>query len=75
MSGCVVPPSPLGNNWKTWGERLNAFLLRNKDTLTTLPSGAEHQSATVDGILMWDAVNLCPIVSKDGVWVKIKLDP
>jgi hypothetical protein len=31
--------------------------------------------ASEDGIFMWDAVQDCPVVSKNGAWIKIKLDP
>jgi hypothetical protein len=67
-----VPPPPLGPNWYSWGEKLNSFLVRTRDVLRFKNS---NDSAAQDGILMWDAVNQCPIVSKNGAWVKIKLDP
>ena len=67
-----VPPPPLGPNWNSWGEKLNSFLVRTRDVLRFKSS---NDSAAQDGILMWDAVNQCPIVSKNGAWVKIKLDP
>ena len=59
------PPSPLGTDWKVWGERLVAHLTTNKDKLR----------AAEDGVLMWDRVQGTLVVSKNGVWVKVKLDP
>ena len=67
-----TPPPPLGADWKNWGERMNSFLMRTRDKLRYKDS---TQSASEDGILMWDAVNECPVVSKNGQWIKIKLDP
>ena len=31
--------------------------------------------ATQDGIIMWDEAQDCPVVSKNGAWIRIKLDP
>lgn len=67
-----VPPSPLGSNWKQWGESLNKFLVRTRDQLR-YKTGDE--SAAEDGILMWDRSLGTLVVSKNGVWVKVKLDP
>ena len=67
-----TPPPPLGTNWKAWGERLVSYLGREKDRLRHLTSG---DSASEDGIMMWDRTNQCPVVSKNGAWVKVKLDP
>jgi hypothetical protein len=66
------PPPPLGDNWKGWAESMNAFLIRSMDKLRFKTS---TDSAAEDGVLMWDAVQDCPVVSKNGAWIKIKLDP
>jgi len=67
-----APPPPLGENWKAWGERLVSFLARDKDKLRYLTDG---ESAAEDGVLMWDRTNQTIVVSKNGAWVKVKLDP
>lgn len=67
-----VPPPPLGPSWNAWGEKLNSFLVRTRDVLR-FKNG--NDSAAENGILMWDEVAQCPVVSKNGTWVKIKLDP
>jgi len=67
-----LPPPPTGNSWQGWGERLNAFMVRTRDKLR-YKTGDE--SAAEDGVLMWDAAQDCPVVSKNGAWIKIKLDP
>ena len=63
-----LPPPPHGNNWSDWGERLNAWLYQTKDRLRQLTSG---ESASDDGILMWDREIEHPVVSLDGEWVPL----
>jgi len=64
------PPPPLGPDWKNWAERLNAFLASTRDKLRSLTSG---ESASDDGILMWDRSDKNPVVSIDGVWTPLGL--
>jgi len=66
----MQPPPPLGTDWKNWGERLNAFLSSTRDKLRSLTSG---ESASDDGILMWDRGDKNPVVSIDGVWTPLGL--
>lgn len=68
----INPPAPSGTEWKAWGERLVSYLSTNKDKLRYITSG---ESAAEDGILMWDRTQGTLVVSKNGVWVKVKLDP
>lgn len=68
----MMPPAPLGPNWKPWGERLVAYLATNKEKLRHITAG---ESASEDGVLMWDRSLGTVVVSKGGVWVKVKLDP
>jgi len=67
-----TPPPPLGENWKSWGERLNKFITTNRDKLRHKTGG---ESATEDGVMMWDDTQGTIVVSKNNVWVKLKLDP
>jgi len=72
MSSGQLPPPPLGNKWNVWGERINKFIVNTRNKLEFKDSDSV---ASEDGILMWDAVQDCPVVSKNGAWVKLKLDP
>lgn len=62
-----LPPPPLGERWKTWGESLNKWLAATRDTLRNLTSG---DSAYQDGIFMWDRSGY-PVVSYNGAWQPI----
>ena len=64
------PPPPHGNTWSDWGERLNAYLVRTKDRLRQLTTG---ETASEDGIMMWDRSGEYPVVSKNGEWRQIVL--
>jgi hypothetical protein len=67
-----MPPPPLGENWKNWGERLNSFITGTRGKLEYITT---DDSAAEDGILMWDRSLGTLVVSKNGAWVKVKLDP
>lgn len=68
MSSPDIPPSPVGGQWHTWGERLNAFLMRTRGNLRSLTSG---DSAAEDAVLMWDREIEHPVVSLDGEWIPL----
>lgn len=68
MSSPDIPPSPIGGQWHTWGERLNAFLMRTRGVLRSLTSG---DSAAEDGIMMWDRSKLHPVISVGGEFLPI----
>lgn len=59
----VIIPPPVGPEWQNWARQLSAFLSRQLSQLTFKSSGA---SAAEDGVIMWDAVNGYPVVSKNG---------
>lgn len=59
----LTPPPPHGTLWSDWAERLNSYLVRTKDRLRQLTTG---ESASDDGILMWDREESQVVVSKDG---------
>ena len=67
-----LPPPPLGNQWNTWGERINKFLVTTRNKLEFRDADSK---ATQDGILMWDEAQNAVVVSKNGAWVKLKYDP
>ena len=66
----ISPPPPLGDTWTTWGERLNTYLQRFMNRLQFLSDG---DSASDDGIMMWDRSGEYPVVSKNGEWRQIVL--
>ena len=66
----ITPPPPLGDTWTTWGERLNTYLQRFMNRLQFLSDG---DSASDDGIMMWDRSGEYPVVSKNGEWRQIIL--
>jgi len=68
----ATPPPPLGNNWKSWGERINSFLTSTRNKLEFKDADSK---ATENGILMWDEAEGTIVVSKNNAWVKIELDP
>jgi len=68
----ATPPPPLGDNWKPWAERLTTFMTTTRNKLQFYNAS---NKATQDGIIMWDEAQDCPVVSKNGSWIRIKLDP
>jgi hypothetical protein len=60
-----IPPPPFGDGWKSWGERLNAFLVRTRAKLQAL---SPDDSAAQDGVLLWDRDTEQVVVSHDGEW-------
>ena len=71
MSG-QLPPPPLGNKWNIWGERINKFIVNTRNKLEFKDSDSV---ASENGILMWDEAEGTVVVSKNGAWVKLELDP
>ena len=61
----AVTPPPVGPDWRVWARQLSAQLARNVSRLIYRSSG---DSATDDGIIMWDSANGYPVVSYNGVW-------
>ena len=60
-----IPPPPHGDRWSSWGERLNSWLVSTKDKLTFK---SPNNSASIDGVLLWDSSSKEPVVSIDGAW-------
>jgi hypothetical protein len=61
-------PPPLGGNWREWAERLNNFLARTKNKLNFLLSG---DSASEDGIMLWDPEKAHMVLSVSGAFQPI----
>ena len=66
-----MPPKPTGGDWTQWARRLTPYLLQLRDRLH-FKRGDEK--AVDDGIILWDAANGYPVVSKNGVWQPIILE-
>ncbi len=62
------PPQPSGDNFKTWGARLNDYLVRTRSQLVQY---AADSSAVDDGMLVWDADNTRVLYSSGGAWIPI----
>lgn len=69
MSIAQNPPPPLGPDWKPWGERLIDYLKRSRSKLPFFQTG---DSATEDGVMLWDSSGY-PVVSKNGEYRQIVL--
>lgn len=63
-------PRPTGGTWQTWANRLLQYLQRTRSILRTKLIG---DSASEDGILLWDRTYDWPVVSKNGEWRQIVL--
>ena len=63
-------PRPTGGTWQTWANRLLQYLQRTRSILRTKLTG---DSASEDGILLWDRTYEWPVVSKNGIWRQIVL--
>jgi hypothetical protein len=61
---------PLGEDWKRWANSFTAYMGRALSQLAFKYSGSV---ASEDGVLLWDAENGYPVVSKDGVWRQVTL--
>jgi hypothetical protein len=60
----------VGADVSLWANDLRRWLSRSWDNLTFKDPAA---SATQDGVILWDAVNGYPVVSKDNEWRQIVL--
>jgi len=61
-------PPPLGGSWREWAERLNNYIARTRNKLDFKLTG---DSASEDGIMLWDASIDHMVVSTDGAFQPI----
>lgn len=61
---------PIGQDLRAWGEDLRRFLARTWDSLSFK---ASDSTPTADGIILWDATNGYPVVSKSNEWRQVVL--
>lgn len=61
---------PVGGDTRVWANDLRRWLARTWDNLTYKGSASP---ATQDGVILWDAANGYPVVSKGGQWREIVL--
>jgi len=69
MSSPFLPPPPQGPQWSQWGERLNSWLIRTKDRLRYLTAS---DTASDNGIMMWDPSDEQVVVSYDGEYKALR---
>jgi hypothetical protein len=73
-----IVPVPTSQNLTRWATDVHNYL-RDFDNKVVEPQTVlmQHQiggeKATVDGLLMWDAVNGYPVVSEGGVWHQLTM--
>jgi hypothetical protein len=63
---------PVGRDLSVWANDLRRWLARSLDNLTFKTAGA-GAPADEDGVMLWDAANGYPVVSKNGVWRQVLL--
>ena len=61
---------PLGEDWKRWANSFTSYMGRALSQLAFKYAGS---AASENGVLLWDATNGYPVVSKDGVWRQLVL--
>lgn len=64
-----IPPPPMGEQWKPWGERLVSYLTRIRTLLSTR---LDSDNPSQDGIILWDRAGY-PVVSKNDAFRQIVL--
>ncbi len=62
------PPIAGQTDYKHWAERLNSYLVRTRSQLAYYIAG---QTASEDGVLLWDADTSRLLVSSAGNWVPV----
>ena len=78
MKRGFIVPVPTSQNLTRWATDVHNYL-RSLDNKVVEPQTIlmQHQiggeKATVDGLLMWDAVNGYPVVSEGGVWHQLTM--
>ena len=78
MKRNFIVPVPTNQTLMRWATDVHNYL-RTSGTTAVEPETIlmQHQiggeKATVDGLLMWDAVNGYPVVSKDGEWHQLTM--
>ena len=64
-----IPPPPMGEQWRPWGERLVSYLTRIRTLLSTR---LDTDNPSQDGIILWDRTGY-PVVSKNDEFRQIVL--
>jgi hypothetical protein len=63
-----APPKVLNGNWPQWAQRTSVWLAKTRSALRHKVSG---ESASEDGLLLWEPVNKYPVVSIDNVYIPL----
>ena len=64
-----IPPPPMGEQWRPWGERLVSYLTRIRTLLSTR---LDSDNPSQDGVILWDRTGY-PVVSKNNEFRQIVL--
>ena len=64
-----IPPPPMGEQWRPWGERLVSYLTRIRTLLSTR---LDTDNPSQDGVILWDRTGY-PVVSKNNEFRQIVL--
>lgn len=64
-------PQPSSSGWQIWANSLNRYLAQIR---SKLKQKTVDESASEDGIILWDRQNKYPVVSRDGEYVQIILE-
>ena len=64
-----IPPPPMGEQWRPWGERLVSYLTRIRTLLSTR---LDTDNPSQAGIILWDRTGY-PVVSKNNEFRQIVL--
>lgn len=64
-------PQPGGNTWQTWANSLIRYLAQIRSKLRQKTA---DESASEDGVILWDRQHKYPVVSRDGEYVQIILE-
>ena len=64
-------PEPKGGDLHAWARRLMLYLAQTRSLIVQQTGG---ESASDDGLLMWDRSSAYPVVSKGGEWRQVVLE-
>ena len=68
MTAQYTAPEPYGNDWRPWARRLNVFL---NTTQATLVQQTGDESASEDGVIMFDRATARPVISQSGAFNEV----
>jgi len=64
-------PQSSGTTWQSWANSISRYLAQVRSKLRQKTAG---ESASEDGVILWDRQNKYPVVSRNGEYVQIVLE-